>query len=62
MTKRSTAIHTPHELARKGRHLDRINSGVNRVIAVMQRGATLHRTQPAELNTLDALKRHDREQ
>jgi len=41
---RSAAIHTPHELERKGRRLDRINSGVNHVIAVMQRGATLRRT------------------
>ena len=41
---RSAAIHTPRELARKGRHLDRINGAVERVVAAMRRGATLHRT------------------
>src|SRR5262245_24005300 len=43
-TWRSAAIHTPHELARKGRRLDRINSTVERVIEAMQHGAALHRT------------------
>jgi hypothetical protein len=41
---RSASIHTPHELARKGRRLDRINGAVEQVIASMKRGATLHCT------------------
>jgi hypothetical protein len=41
---RSAAIHTPHELARKGRRLDHVNAAVERVIAAMRNGAALHRT------------------
>jgi hypothetical protein len=52
MTKRSAAwrtaaIHTPHELARKGRRLDHVNAAVERVIAAMRNGAALHRTHRA---------------
>jgi hypothetical protein len=43
-TWRSVAIHTPHELARKGQRLNRVNRGVASVLAAMQRGAVLHRT------------------
>ena len=43
-TWRSAAIHTPRELARKGRRLDRVNGAVERVIEAMQHGAALHRT------------------
>ena len=44
MKRAATSIHTEAELNRKGRRLDRINGGVNRVIAAMQRGVTLRRT------------------
>ena len=43
-TWRSASIHTPHEFVRKGRRLNRLNGDVERVIAAMRRGATLHRT------------------
>jgi hypothetical protein len=43
-TWRSASIHTPRELARKGRRLDHVNSTAERVIAAMRRGASLHRT------------------
>jgi hypothetical protein len=43
-TWRSVGIHTPHELARKGSRLNRLNGDAERVIAAMRRGASLHRT------------------
>ena len=38
---RSAGIHTPHELARKARHLERRTIGVERVLAELRRGACL---------------------
>jgi hypothetical protein len=42
-TRRSASIHIPHELARKGQRLNRLNIGVEHVIAAMRRGAALRR-------------------
>jgi hypothetical protein len=41
---RSASIHTPRELARKGRRLDHVNVAAERVLAAMRRGAALHCT------------------